>query len=181
MGSLAVANECVHYALCSDRVRIAHPTQFVGHTMNKNLVAFLKHTKNNKNGMLAVFNIAGFKRYNEIFGHQSGEKIIAFLEEMSTKKLSVSDAFLRVGGNERVVFFAEHADTVMHAVISDFATTRHHPYGWTGIAKLNGQSVHAQEVVPASRYSRVSCSPSTLCTIISPHTFSKKILPSECT
>lgn len=147
---------------------MAHPTQFLGHTMNKNLIAFLKQTKNTKNGTLAVLNIADFKRYNEIFGHQSGDKIIAFLEEVLTKNLNGSDIFLRVGGDEWVVFFAERDDAVMHAVIRDFATTRHHPYGWTGVAKVNGQSVDAQEVVPASIDLRMRCVYSPILASVAP-------------
>lgn len=70
-----------------------------------------------KNLSLIVFDIDHFKKFNDTYGHQAGDKVLKLFSEIITKKVREIDLVARWGGEEIVVGLigAGEKDAVMIA------------------------------------------------------------------
>lgn len=69
-----------------------------------------KIIKDNKQGMLALFDVDKFKRINDTYGHQMGDKVIIAVAKAMQETFRGEDITMRLGGDE-YIFFVQDVNT----------------------------------------------------------------------
>jgi len=76
---------------------------------------------------LALLDIDHFKRVNDTFGHDAGDKVLRIVAEVVRKRLRKSDTFVRYGGEEFLVLLPgaekEAAIVILEAIRKGIETT----------------------------------------------------------
>jgi diguanylate cyclase (GGDEF)-like protein len=61
-----------------------------------------------------VFDVDRFKRINDTYGHQTGDRVLVQLARIASERLRASDVMARWGGEEFVILLPETAVTMAH-------------------------------------------------------------------
>lgn len=113
---------------------------------------------------VCIFDIDCFKAYNDIFGHQAGDKVIAAISETIASQLQCeSDFFVRYGGEEFVAWFmGDDSDKVLEYLkkIRQAVEDLHIPHDpaiakWVTIS-IGGVTAIPQEESPYDFYLKVA-------------------------
>lgn len=96
---IAADNEIEHMALYDGVTGLANR-----HAFELSLTQTLqRHARDNGGSALLFIDVDGFKKINDLFGHQVGDRVLKTIGERLTKALRGADIVARVGGDEFAV------------------------------------------------------------------------------
>ena len=87
-------------ASLSDRLTEARNRRYLETVSDRQVAGMLER---NEPFSLALLDIDHFKRVNDTFGHDAGDKVLRIVAEVARKRLRKSDTFVRYGGEEFLV------------------------------------------------------------------------------
>ena len=112
-------------ASLSDRLTEARNRRYLETVSDRQVAGMLER---NEPFSLALLDIDHFKRVNDTFGHDAGDKVLRIVAEVVRKRLRKSDTFVRYGGEEFLVLLPgaekEAAVVILEAIRKGIETTQ---------------------------------------------------------
>jgi len=90
--------------------------------LTRDLERALEHARAGQRFAFAMFDLNGFKRYNDNFGHPAGDSLLTRLGARLADAAAPGGAY-RIGGDEFCVLFADHGDAENRLARADAALT----------------------------------------------------------
>jgi diguanylate cyclase (GGDEF)-like protein len=79
---------------------------------------FFKYVTDNAIGTIIIFDIDDFKKINDTYGHQFGDKVLSKTVKICMSNLRNGDIFARYGGDEFVIYLPETTKIEAEKIVS---------------------------------------------------------------
>jgi two-component system, cell cycle response regulator len=89
-------------------------------TLERDLYRVLERVEAGERFVFAMYDLNGFKRYNDTFGHPAGDALLLRLGQRLTEAVAPGSAY-RLGGDEFCVLLPDHGDTQSWLLRADAA------------------------------------------------------------
>lgn len=120
--------------------------------------SFLNLLPESTGGVIAIFNIADFKRRNSFLGHEHGDKDIAEFDAILSNNILLNEIGMRVGGDIWAVFLSKDPLTVITEIIGKYYQTIPVLAGWQCLAiSTSGKELESKSIKPTRLERALRC------------------------